>query len=143
MTDPQSTLHALVPVPLPASPAQRLLLFAMRRMGGNGLHDAACAQAFLMAFGRDFRRPLTVMRAFMAETARTSRHSITISPPCCRRMTTDEATLVEAVRRAATAPAMSALLIADLLGRREGDGITPIATLLATAFADSGFPLGD
>ncbi len=99
MTDPQSTLYALVPVPLPASPAQRLLLFAIRRMGGNGLHDAACAQAFLMAFGRDFRRPLTVMRALMAETARTSRHSILISPPCCRRMTADEATLVSGSTR--------------------------------------------
>ncbi|MBW4329415.1 hypothetical protein KY084_00795 [Stakelama sp. CBK3Z-3] len=119
----------------------RLLLFAMRRMGANGLHDAVAAHALFTTFGPGFRRPLTLLRTLMAEISSSSTGSIRIAPPCCCRMTADESAMVECVARITTRPDRSALIAADLVGRRDPGGILIAAAALATAFEDLGAPL--
>ena len=126
----------------PDDPAIRLIVFGIRRMGAHGLHDACAAQAFLAAFGKDFRRPLTLLRTFVAELSTISTKPITIAPICCPRMTPAEATLVTVLARALSAEATAALLLADLLGLRDAGAPMATGSALAIAFADLGLPLG-
>jgi len=52
-------------------------------MGATGLNDASAASAFIGLFGLSYRRPLVLVRALMAETARVSARTISLAP-CCR-----------------------------------------------------------
>lgn len=47
---------SVLPHTLPACENARLVLFAIRRMGANGLADARAAHAMFTAFGERFRR---------------------------------------------------------------------------------------
>lgn len=138
-----STLASLLPQPMPEDPARRLLLFAFRRMGAFGLHDAPTAQAFVTAFGRSFQRPLTALRAFVAELSATATGPIQIAPWCCCRTTSAEAMLLGVLARAERNPEAAGLLLADIAGVRHADGVLATATLVAGAFADLGLPLLD
>jgi len=135
------TLAAALPVPQPQDAGARLLLFGIRQMGANGLHDACAAHAFVTAFGKGFRRPLVLLRALMAEMSAASAGPIRIAPWCCPRMTGAEATLLQAIGRARTNPAAATMLLADLLGVREANGVAATAQALADAFADFALPL--
>jgi hypothetical protein len=79
----------------PDDPAARLVIFALRRMGAYGLADASVSHAYLTAFGKDFRRPLILMRTLLAEMSAHATQSIGIAPWCCSRMTPHEATLLD------------------------------------------------
>src|SRR3546814_2339508 len=65
------TITETLPHTLPEDADARLVLFAIRRLGAHGLHDACAAHAFVTAFGEAFRRPLVLMRAFMLDVAST------------------------------------------------------------------------
>ena len=78
---------ALLHQPQPDDPAQRLLLFAFRQMGAHGLDDACAAHAFVTAFGKDFRRPLLLLRTLMLELSNAAARPIQIAPWCCARIT--------------------------------------------------------
>lgn len=143
MSVPAIALTAALPAMLPTDPAARLLLLAFRRMGAHGLDDARAAHAFLSAFGEGFRRPLTLMRAFMADCAATAAAPIAIAPCCCRRATPAELAVVTALARAETRPDSARLLLGDLLGVRRPDGVLASAAALAAAFADAGLPVRD
>lgn len=132
---------AALPALLPADPATRLLLFSFRRMGAHGLDDAQAAHAFFNAFGEMFRRPLTVMRAFVADCAGTATAPISIAPCCCRRATAAELAVATALARVETRPEAARLLLADLLCVRRPDGVVASAAALAAAFADAGLPI--
>ena len=143
MTTQPSSRRALSALP-PAQPTEapaRLLLFAMRRMGANGLYDALAAQAMFTTFGTGFRRPLTLLRTLMAEFSTSSVSAIRIAPPCCCRMTADEAALVGCVTASITHPDKAALIASDLTGKRDPGGVLIAACALATAFEDLGAPL--
>ncbi len=140
MTDLTTTIAAL-PHTLPACPNARIALFALRRMGAQGLHDARASHAMFTAFGQDFRRPLVLMRALMAELAGTAADTIAIAPCCCPRMTAAERTMLTILSRVETAPDAARLLLGDLLGVRRVDGVLASAAVLATAFADDGRPI--
>ncbi len=140
MTDLTTTIAAL-PHTLPACPNARIALFALRRMGAHGLHDARASHAMFTAFGQDFRRPLVLMRALMAELAGTAADTIAIAPCCCPRMTAAERTMLTILSRVETAPDAARLLLGDLLGVRRVDGVLASAAVLATAFADDGRPI--
>lgn len=127
--------------PLPSDPNARLLLFAFRRMGAHGLHDAAASATLMQAFGGGFRRPLVLMRAMMADLAHAATCPITIAPCCCARMTGSETTVLTILARAETAPDSARLLLGDLIGVRRPDGVLASITLLAQAFADAGRPI--
>ena len=140
MTDLTTTIAAL-PHTLPACPNARIALFALRRMGAHGLHDARASHAMFTAFGQDFRRPLVLMLALMAELAGTAADTIAIAPCCCPRMTAAERTMLTILSRVETAPDAARLLLGDLLGVRRVDGVLASAAVLATAFADDGRPI--
>ena len=136
-----ATLGHALPRLQPEDPGARLLLFGIRQMGAGGLHDAAAAHAFVTAFGRDFRRPLVLLRALMAEMSTAAAGPIQIAPWCCARMTAAESVTIEIIARAPQDPARAHLLLADLLGVRQADGVLATAHALANAFADLGLPL--
>jgi len=130
-----------LPHGLPADAGSRLLLLAIRRIGAHGLNDAVAANTFVNTFGTGFRRPLVLMRSFMAELAATATTTIAIAPCCCSRMTWAEQSLVAAVSHAERRPDRARLLLADVLAERRSDAITATAAALSAAFADGGMPL--
>ena len=136
-----STLAAALPRLQPEDPAARLLLFGVRQTGAHGLNDAAAANAYFTAFGKGFRRPLLLLRALMAEMSEVSAGTIQIAPWCCPRMTRPESVLLDAVARANSHPDKARMLLADLLGVRNADGVLATASALGSAFADAGLPL--
>lgn len=140
MSDLTTTIAAL-PHALPACPNARIALFALRRMGAQGLHDARASHALFTAFGQDFRRPLVLMRALMAELAGTAAGTIAIAPCCCARMTSAERAMLTVLARVETAPDAAALLLADLLGVRRVDAVLASVAAVAAAFADDGRPI--
>ncbi|HVJ00092.1 MAG TPA: DUF6628 family protein [Sphingomonas sp.] len=140
MTSTETIAHAL-PHALPDDPDVRLVLFAIRRLGAQGLNDACAAHAFVTAFGEGFRRPLVLMRAFMLDVASAAAQPISIAPCCCQRTTASEAALLDVLARAETNPEKARLLLADQLGTRAVDGVLASAAAVAAAFADAGRPI--
>ena len=132
---------AALPHALPSCRNAHIALFAIRRMGACGLSDAHVAHAFVGGFGESFRRPLILMRVFMAELAETATLPIAIAPCCCARMTPAEQALVTVLARAGTAPDSARLLLADLLGSRRVEGVLASACAVSQAFADAGRPI--
>lgn len=135
------TVPASLPHMLPDDPNARLLIFAFRRMGAHGLNDAHAAQALMEGFGAGFRRPLMLLRAMMADVAGSATCAIAIAPCCCRRMTHAERAILTIVARAETAPESARLLLTDLIGLRQPDGVLASITVVAQAFADAGRPI--
>lgn len=140
MPDLTATIAAL-PHTLPGCPNARITLFVLRRMGANGLHDARASHALFTAFGQDFRRPLVLMRALMADLAASAAGTIAIAPCCCARMTAAERTLLIILARIEASPETAALLLADLLGVRRVDAVLASVAATASAFADAGRPI--
>lgn len=140
MSDVATTATHL-PHALPECVNARIALFAMRRMGANGLADARASHALFTAFGQGFRRPLVLMRSFMADLAGAASGTIAIAPCCCARITSAEAALLTILARVETTPDTARLLMADLLGVRRVDGVLASAAALAAAFADDGRPI--
>lgn len=136
------TLAAILSQPQPDDSAQRLVLFAVRQMGANGLDDASAAHAVITAFGKDFRRPLVLLRTLMMELSGASNRPIQIAPWCCCRMTPSEGALLAVLEKSLASEDAAHLLLADLLGVRDAAGVLATATALAIAFADAGLPLG-
>lgn len=136
-----ATLGLALPRLQPDDPGARLLLFGIRQMGAGGLNDAAAAHAFVTAFGRDFRRPLILLRSLMAEMSTASAGPIQIAPWCCARMTAAESATIEIIARVTHDIPRARVLLADLLGVRQVDGVLATAHALANAFSDLGLPL--
>lgn len=126
--------------PQPACDNARLALFAFRRMGAHGLSDAHVAQAMIGRFGSGFRRPLVLMRAFMADLSTYATGPIAIAPCCCPRITAAEQAILS-VFDVADRPERARLLLADLLGSRHVEGVMASAAAVAQAFADAGCPI--
>jgi hypothetical protein len=123
-------------------PAARLVIYGLRRMGAHGLDDASAAHAFMTAFGKDFRRPLILLRTLVHELGTSSAYPIQIAPWCCPRLTGSEAAVLAVIERSLPNEPAAALLLADLLGVRDAHGPLATATALAIAFADLALPLG-
>ncbi|KTF69236.1 hypothetical protein ACNFJ7_03730 [Sphingomonas sp. HT-1] len=135
------TLVTALPTLQPDDPGVRLLLFGIRQTGANGLNDASTAHAFVVAFGKAFRRPLLLLRTLMQEMSAMAAGPVQIGPWCCPRMTTSEACLIAALAKVRTNPAAAALLLADVIGVRDARGLLPTAHALAESFADLALPL--
>ncbi|RYY23784.1 MAG: hypothetical protein EOP62_19185 [Sphingomonadales bacterium] len=130
-----------LPALQPEDAGARLLLFGVRQIGVNGLYDACVAHAFVTAFGKDFQRPLVLLRALMQEMSAISATPIQIAPWCCARMTGAEAALLDVIARVRTNPQSAAFLLADMLGVRDASGVLVTAHALSNAFADLALPL--
>ncbi len=131
----------LLPYGAPACAFSRLLLFGIRRMAAGGLHDAHAAHAMFAGFGINFRRPLILLRALMAETSRVSTVKLLVAPCCCPRMTAHEQALIGAIVGANAAPRASAAALADLLRIRSALGVLSSAQAVEASFADLGMKL--
>jgi hypothetical protein len=136
-----SPISILLPRPAPVLPEQRLLLYAIRRIGAHGLNDAHATNAMLGTFGQSYRRPLILMRAFLAETARASKLKVTIAACCCGRMTRDETMLIDTLVLAVSDANAAHQLLATCLGTLDCLGALTSAQALNQAFADLGRPL--
>ena len=79
-----------LPLPLPEEEDLRLVLRIVRRMAAHGLRDAQAALLAIDGFGQGFRRPLVLLRAFVAELAQCSHRRIIVAPSCALRMTMDD-----------------------------------------------------
>lgn len=139
--DSQPSLAALLPHRGPDGAAERLLLFAIRRMALGGLDDAYAAHAMFTTFGRGFRRPLVLLRATMAEVSRVSAPALMIAPCCCPRITADERGLMTAIAEARVRPAAAHDRLAGLLRLHHSPAAAETARALSDAFADLGHPL--
>lgn len=132
---------ATLPFSGPTDANRRLLLYCLRRMGAHGLHDAHAANAMLGRFGLSYQRPLVMLRAFVAETARTSHRKIQIAGCCCFRMTLDEARLIDAIASSEDDTRNAALQLRTVLGSPDSLAALGAAQAVQAAFADLGCPL--
>jgi hypothetical protein len=137
----ESTRVQILPHRMPDGAAERLLLFALRRMAVAGIDDAYAANAMLNFFGRGFRRPLVLLRATMAEVSRVSARALMIAPCCCPRSTADEHGLMSAIALAHSDPRAGHDNLARLLNVRHCHTAGETARALADAFTDLGRPL--
>ena len=131
----------LLPHSAPDRPAERLLLFMIRRMGMGGLDDAHAAQAMIATFGRNFRQPLVLLRAFMAELARVAARPLMIAPCCCLRSTSDERQLLDAIAISAVDPREAHDRLIGLLAVRHCHAAIATAQAVGGTFANLGYPL--
>lgn len=139
----ESGSHAanMLPFTVPDSAYARLLLYAVRRMAAGGLDDAFATQALIGGFGVNFRRPLILLRAFMAESARIAAKRLMVAPCCCGRMTGDEYSLISAIALAGEEPEPAHDALANMLGVRSCLGLLTSAQAVAASFSDLGMPL--
>ena len=114
------TSHSdLLPLPLPVDVSQRLVLRCLRRMAAHGIRDAQAALLMLEHFGIHFRRPLVLLRAFVAELAQSAERRITLAPCCAMRMTLDEGRIVGALAAAAENPVCASQHLQQLTGNSQ------------------------
>ncbi|OYY91372.1 MAG: hypothetical protein B7Y45_03605 [Sphingomonas sp. 28-66-16] len=130
-----------LPSPLPDDPNARLCLLGIRRFGAHGLDDAVVTHQFLRAFGGSVQRPLIALRVMMTEVAAAASTPMMIAPCCCPRATAAERAMLDIIVRIPVRPAAARLLLADLLGNRQVDGVFTSVALVASAFADAGRPI--
>lgn len=140
MSSPQRTA-ALLPLAIPESRPERLLLYAIRRMAIHGLRDAHAANAMMGEFGLNHREPLLILRGFLSELARVSLQHVTIAPCCCLRMTQDEARLLSVIAKANADPAWARYHLERLTGGAEALSPLSAAMALNDTFAELGNPL--
>lgn len=119
----------------------RFLLSVIRRMAIHGIDDAGAMMALLSAFGQKHRRPLILLRAMMLELSRASHRKILLAPPCCGRMTRDEALILKALSRVEDDLAGRHADACALLGREDALGPATCFEAVAQSFADLGHPL--
>lgn len=134
----------LIPDIRPASlhnSSARLFLSTARFMAIGGVEDAQPASLMLAHFGRNYRRPLVLMRALMLEIARISRRTIMMAPPCCARMTADEALMLSALRRDEGDTLRAHEDCCALLGREDALGPLTCFQAVAQCFEDLGQPV--
>jgi len=132
---------AMLPYAVPDCPYSRLLLFGVRRMAAAGLNDAHATHAFLTGFGLFYRRPVILLRAFMAEASRVASTQLMVAPCCCPRMTAAEQGLVGAIVTAIDDPGTAHAGLCGLLNVRDCLGLVTSAQAVAASFADNGMPL--
>lgn len=141
MTNPVSHARAMLPHQVPSCPYSRLLLFGIRRMAAGGLDDATASHAFFTGFGMGFRRPLILLRAFMAEAARVASTPLLVAPCCAGRATAAERSLLSAIARAPERPDLAHAELTRLFHVRDCLGLVTSAQAIAVSFHDHGMPL--
>ena len=138
---PETVQQATLLRHVPACHNARLLIYSIRRIAEGGLNDAFAANAMLSLFGARSRRPLLLLRALMAEMARSSQRQIIVAPCCCRMMTAPERELLMIITSAQDRPRFAHARISHLLGVEHALGVLSSAQALAQAFHDLGRPL--
>lgn len=128
-------------LPAPQTRTERLLIYALRRIAAHGLNDAHAANALMGSFGMSYRRPLVLLRAYMAELARASQRQITIAPCCCPRMTQDEGRLLSVLAVANSNTPCARYHLGMLAGTADVLPALSAAMALNDSLADLGQPI--
>lgn len=131
----------ILALPAPQTRTEKLIMFAVRRLAAHGLNDAHAANAMMGSFGMGYRRPLVLLRAYMAELARASQRQITIAPCCCPRMTQDEGRLLSVIAVANTNTACARYHLGMLAGTADILPALSAAMALSDALTDLGQPV--
>lgn len=130
-----------LPLPLPENEDLRLVLRIMRRMAAHGLRDAEAALLAIDGYGHGFRRPLVLLRVFVAELAQCSHRRITMAPGCALRMTMDEARIVGVLATASHNRANAREHLRALTDRHDVCSPFSAALAIGSALHDLGRPL--
>lgn len=134
------TTQQLLPLAAPTDRAQRIVLFAVRRMATHGVRDAYAANMLFSNFGINFRRPLVLLRTFMIELSQSSSRTITIAPCCALRMTADEGRIVAILTKAGDNRVAAANHLRELTGHHGISSPLSVAETFNNAMADMGQP---
>jgi len=124
-----------------AEPVHIFFLRVVRLMAISGVNDARAASMLFNQYGRNHRRLLILMRAMMLELARTSHRQIKLAPPCCGRITRDEAIILSALGRRDDEFAACHEDACVLLEREGALGAATCFQAVANCLADLGTPL--
>jgi hypothetical protein len=127
-----------------SQPTRLFLLRIIRLMAVGGINDARATAMLLAQFGRNHRRALVLIRAMMLEIARISNRTILLAPPCCGRITRDEALLLSALGRDEAEFSACHGDACALLGHEDSPGYALGAATcfqaVSACFADMGAP---
>jgi len=124
-----------------AEPVHIFLLRVVRHMAIGGVNDARAASMLFNQYGRNHRRLLILMRAMMLELAHTSHRQIKLAPPCCGRITRDEAIMLSALGHGEEAFSAAHEEACALLAREDALGAATCFQAVASCLADLGTPL--
>lgn len=122
-------------------PPRFLFLKAARLMAVGGTNDAHAASLMLGWFGQAYRRPLVLMRALLLELSRVSNRQILLAPPCCGRITRDEALILRALGREEGQVQSCHRDACELLATDEALGAATCFQAVSACFEDMGVPL--
>jgi hypothetical protein len=140
MTSPDAVFQDL-PLAVPNDPDLALVLALLRRMAARDLHEPEIAEIAHQGFGRNFERPLTLLRAYLIETASASTRQIRIAPGATGRMTADEGRMLSILSAAAHRPGTVPGLLEELCASDRVDAPRAIVGLLANVLTEAGCPL--
>ncbi|MGD9809718.1 MAG: DUF6628 family protein [Sphingobium sp.] len=121
-------------------PAGLFFLRIVRLMATGGIDDARATAALFAQFGRNHRRPLVLIRALVLEMSRVSNRRIVLAPPCCGRITADEAIMLSALGRGEEGFAKCHADSRALLDSDSALGAATCFQAVAACFADLGAP---
>ncbi len=120
---------------------RQLFLKVARFMAIGGINDARAAALLLGCFGRNYRRPLILIRALVLEIARVSERRIQLAPPCSIRMTRDEALMLRALGREEWQIERGHADACELLATSSALGAATCFQAVSACFSDLGAPL--
>jgi hypothetical protein len=132
---------AFLTLAVPEDPDLGMMLMLLRRLASRDLHEPDVVRLAHQAFGRNFERPLTLIRAYLIETATACTVAIKIAPHGKDKMTADEGQMIAIVALAAEDPAAAEAQLRLLC--KSNDVINPliIAQVLAKALIELGCSL--
>ncbi len=136
------SLEKILSLVVPEDPDLALVLLMIRKMASGELHDSELANLGYQAFGREYERPLTLIRAYLIETASASTRPLKIVRHNHPRMTADEGRMLDALVLAPRDPQACTALLRELCAARDVSIPQAAAQLLARALIDMGCPLG-
>lgn len=113
----------------------------VRMMAIGGIDDAGAANALFSQYGGKYRRPLVLVRALMLELSRASNRRIKLAPPCCNRITHDEALMLRALARPEQAFPACHTDACELLDSDQALAAATCFQAVSACFADLGTPL--
>ncbi len=132
----------VLPLAVPQDPDLALVLLLLRRMASGDLHRDEIAALGYQAFGRDYERPLTLIRAYLIETCTGATRRISMVGKDHGRMTYDEGRLIDTLVLALRDGEGARAHLRELTGREDVDAPLAAARLLAGALIEMGCPLG-
>lgn len=130
-----------LPLAVPNDPDLALVLALLRRMAARDLYEPEIAEIAHQGFGRNFERPLTLLRAYLIETASASTRQLRMAPGATGRMTDDEGRMLSILSAAAHSPNAVPVMLEELCASDQVEAPRAIVGLLANVLTQAGCPL--